>query len=125
MRKNDYLLLAFLIALTSLVYFFHNSTANTHDKILIIQHDQNILQKIQLQKIQTPKEITIPTEHGIVIVQIDHNGAYVANSPCRDKLCMHQGKITQTGQSIVCMPEKVLITLTATEKEGALDAIIR
>ena len=125
MRKNDYLLLVFLILLTSLVYFLHGSTTATQDKILIVQHEQNILQKIHLQKIQAPKKIEIPTEHGTVIVQIDHNGAYIVDSPCRDKLCIHQGKITHTGQTIVCMPEKVLLTLTAAGKEGALDAVIR
>ena len=125
MRKNDYLLLVFLIILTSLGYLLHGSTTSTPNKILIVQHDQNILQKIQLQKIQTPKKIEIPTEHGTVIVQIDHNGAYIVDSPCRDKLCIHQGKITHTGQTIVCMPEKVLLTLTAAGKEGALDAVIR
>lgn len=125
MRKNDYLLLIFLLILTGIGYFFHSHTPSNDAKILIVQHGHTILQKINLQTIKTKKEISITTEHGHVIVNIDSGGAYVVSSPCRDKLCIHQGKITKPGQSIACLPEKVLLTLTAKEKEGTLDAVVR
>lgn len=125
MRKNDYLLFVFLLFLTGMGYFLHSHTPTTDAKILIVQHGQNILQKINLQTIKTPTKISIPTEHGHVIVNLDNKGAYIVSSPCRDKLCIHQGKITTPGQTIVCLPEKVLLTLTATGKDGAPDAIIR
>lgn len=125
MRKNDYLLLLFLFFMAGMGYLFHGHTPATDAKILIVQRGQTIIQKINLQNVKTASEIEIPTEHGKMLVNVDNDGAYVVASPCRDKLCIHQGKITRPGQTIVCLPEEVLLTLITPGKESAIDAIIR
>jgi len=125
MRKNDYLLLLFLLFITGMGYLFHGQRPATTEKILVVQHGQAIIQKINLQNVTTASEIKIPTAHGQVVVNVDSNGAYVVSSPCRDKLCIGQGKITKPGQTIVCLPEEVLLTLITPGKEGTIDAIIR
>jgi hypothetical protein len=125
MRKNDYLLLLFLLFMAGMGYLLHGHATTTDAKILIVQHGQTIIQKINLQNIKTATELKIPTEHGQMIVNVDNDGAYVVSSPCRDKLCVHQGKITRPGQTIVCLPEEVLLTLITPGKESAIDAIIR
>lgn len=35
--------------------------------------------------------------------------AWVAEATCPDVLCVHMGKISQNGQSIVCLPHQVVI----------------
>ena len=43
------------------------------------------------------------------ILAIDNGKAYMKNADCPDKLCMHQGRISQTGERIVCLPNRVMV----------------
>ncbi len=42
-----------------------------------------------------------------------HNGCiYVDSSDCTDKICMKTGKINKCGESIICLPKKVSVTIS-------------
>ena len=125
MRKTDYLLLTVicLVALAGYL-FFHTSDTKTA-KELIIQHETKVIQKIDLGKVTAETKLEIPVQDGTLTLFYDKDGAWVASSPCPEKLCMHQGKITRAGQTIACLPEKVLLTITTPGKEAEYDAIIR
>ena len=49
---------------------------------------------------------------GIVVVQVD--GKKTASYP----LCVKQGKISKDGQSIICLPHRLVITVRKGEKSG-------
>ena len=40
---------------------------------------------------------------------------YVVSSSCKDKVCVHQGKIKSAGQTITCLPQHVFIQLEGSE----------
>jgi hypothetical protein len=42
--------------------------------------------------------------------------AYIMEANCPDKLCMNQGKINLEGQSLVCLPNKVVVEITNNDK---------
>ena len=42
-------------------------------------------------------------------------------SDCRNQICVNDGSISQTNQSIVCLPNRVVIEITG--KEEKYDAI--
>ena len=44
-------------------------------------------------------------------VVIEGGCVWVKDSTCRDKTCEHTGKISRAGQSIVCLPAEVVITI--------------
>jgi len=125
MRKNDFLLLGLLLLLAGAGYLFSYFGATSAHKILIIQHNDKIVQRLDLKNEKVEKKLAIPTEHGEVIVRYDKDGARVSSSPCPDKICIHQGKITKAGDAIACLPEKVLVALTTPGKEQEHDAILR
>lgn len=54
-----------------------------------------------------------------------NSGLYVAVSDCPTQDCVRTGIITQSGQSIVCLPARIIVQLTGTESEpGAVDAVV-
>ena len=55
---------------------------------------------------------------------IENGSAYMSEASCPDKLCVHQGKISETGRSIVCLPDRVVVSI-AGEDEGEYDAFTR
>lgn len=45
-------------------------------------------------------------------------------SDCRDKICVGTGWIDSPGQTIVCLPNRVVVTVTSTRK-GGVDTVTR
>ena len=45
-------------------------------------------------------------------IQVDSGGVCVTRSDWPGQDCVHTGRITRSGQSIVCLPEQVVIQLT-------------
>lgn len=125
MRKTDYLLLTAICLMALAGYLFFNSPDTKGAKLLIIQHDNKIIERIDLTKVKSETKLTVPVQDGTLTIMYDKTGARVIASPCPEKLCVNQGKITKAGQTIACLPEKVLLTITTPGKEAEHDAIIR
>ena len=48
--------------------------------------------------------------------------AYVVDSSCPDHLCENMGKISKVGQSVICLPNRVVVEI-ADDKEAEFDSI--
>ena len=42
---------------------------------------------------------------------VENGKAYLSDANCPDKLCVHQGKISMTGETITCLPNKLTVTV--------------
>ena len=49
---------------------------------------------------------------GTNILIISDGKAYLKEASCPDKLCVNQGKISLSGERIVCLPNRVMIEIT-------------
>lgn len=55
--------------------------------------------------------------NGSNVCQIKDGEVCMAEADCPDKLCMHQGSIKIPGESIVCLPNRVVIEIVGTDTE--------
>ncbi len=53
----------------------------------------------------------LETEHGYNVVEIKDGKAKVIEADCRDGLCTEQKRISKTGETIVCLPHKTVVTV--------------
>lgn len=44
-------------------------------------------------------------------VRIENSEVWITHAPCPNKLCAKQGRISTPGQSLVCLPNRVVITI--------------
>lgn len=56
-------------------------------------------------------ELLIETENGTNRLMIKEGEADVTEASCPDKICVHQSPISETGETIVCMPNRVIVTI--------------
>lgn len=59
----------------------------------------------------------IVSANGTNRLVISDGEAYLTNADCPDRLCVQMGKIKYDGQTIVCLPHKVIIAIEGGAKE--------
>ena len=53
---------------------------------------------------------------GTNILRIEDGKAYLIDANCPDHLCVNQGKIWRTGETITCLPNRLTVTVYGAEK---------
>ena len=112
MRDCLFLAVLFLlgIALTAAIYLFSGSGSEVR-----ITVDGQLYGTYVLSE---PQEIPIELDGRIANVVVIENGeAHMSDADCPDGLCMHQGAISRDGQTIVCLPHKLVVEVVGGEKE--------
>lgn len=60
---------------------------------------------------------------GTNVLVIENGKAYLNYSNCPDHTCEKTGKIQYVGQTIICLPNKVAITIKGDVAEGGVDFV--
>lgn len=63
------------------------------------------------------REVEITTPHGRNLLVIRDGRAQVTEADCPDGICANHRPIHRSGESIVCLPHKVVVTVTATHRD--------
>lgn len=58
------------------------------------------------------------------VLKISGHKAKMIKADCPDKLCVHQKAISRQGETIVCLPNKIVVEIEGT-KDAGLDSISR
>ena len=61
-------------------------------------------------------------ENGYNLLLIENGTASVTDATCPDQLCVRQRAISQNGESIICLPHRLVLQIEG-EEEGELDAV--
>ncbi len=54
-----------------------------------------------------------PLNGGTNLLVIEGGEAYIKSADCPDGLCVHQGKISDVGERIVCLPNRVMVEVVS------------
>lgn len=63
-----------------------------------------------------------PLNEGTNVLVIENGVAYLNYSSCPDHICEKTGKIRYVGQSIVCLPNRVAVTICG-DLDGGVDLV--
>ena len=119
--RNDIILIASILAV-SILFMILNGVFHEEGKKVIVYTDGTVMGEYSLSKDQS---ITIDGySGGHNVLTISGGTACMSDASCPDKLCMHQGKVSRSGQSIVCLPNRVVIKIEG-EDAGGYDAVTR
>lgn len=85
--------------------------------------DGELYSKIPLSTHKGEDSINIDINGHINKILIKDNIIRMIEADCPDSLCIYQGKINKVGQSLVCLPNKVMVEIKG-DLEGDEDDII-
>lgn len=61
--------------------------------------------------------VSLPEAPGVTI-EIRNRTVAVHSSDCPDKRCVRAGTISRAGEMLICLPNRLVITLTGSEQEA-------
>ena len=70
------------------------------------------------------KEFLSPDGSGFNLVRVQSGTVCIADADCPDRTCMRMGAISRAGETLVCLPHRLTITLEGAAG-SALDAVTR
>ena len=86
-----------------------------------VEHRGQVAAQVALSTLTEEKKITIDGQYHLTVT-LTKDGVSVTESDCPGQDCVHTGRITRAGQSIVCLPEQVVVTLEG--KTSAPDVVL-
>ena len=117
-KKSDIVLIALLL-LTSVFIYSVIRADSEKGTVAAIYVDGKCKKKLSLEK---DFEYLVTVESGSNLVVIRNHCAYVKEADCKDKLCVHQKPIRKRGETIVCLPHKVVVQIEGGE-DSEIDGI--
>lgn len=57
------------------------------------------------------RTVEVTTEFGRNVVVIDNKNVWISDTTCKDKVEVNAGKINHSGQSLVCLPNRLVVTI--------------
>ena len=120
-RIKKEMIIIILVFAALLMIFLISRIGNKDGKFAVITVDGVLYGKYPLSK-----DADIPIERdGVVInrVAIENSGVYMKDASCRNHICVSMGKKKADGESIVCLPNRVVIRIEGGSEEEYYDVI--
>ncbi len=115
MTKGDFLLIAGIIILVAILFikpFISND--NLYGEIYV---DSQKVHTVYFKNISSPYTLT----YGECELSVEKDGISFENSTCPDKLCVHSGKLSKSGDTMACVPQKVVVIIKSSK--NSFDAV--
>jgi len=116
MKKNDILVILIgLIMAAAAWLLFNKKQAEPQNSMAVIYKDGSLYKEVPLDGDEIVK---IEDEEGrINIISIKDGKADMIEANCQDKLCVNTRPAWKDGQSIVCLPNRVVVEIKSAEKD--------
>ena len=121
LKSADFYLVAVLLIITAGLLAWIQFGVKKQGETVVIKVDGNVVKQLALKN-DTEFDVS-GYQGGMNHIVIQDNAVYMSDADCPDKLCVHQGKIQYAGQSIICLPNKVSVTIEDEQDKNGVDAV--
>lgn len=120
MKKKDIILIAAVLVIALIGYAAIKMTQKDGKQVVITVDGKEVYQT-SIGKDQTYE---IPVKNGVNIMQIKDGKVTMKEANCKDQICADHKAIEKSGETIVCLPHKVVIEIKSEDgKEQELDGV--
>ena len=122
MTKGDKVLIGIVVILTLLsLGFIKRQAFSNENKFISIQVNGEQVKKIIFDKNIIGKQIVIESKYGYNLIEIGDEKVRVIEANCPDKIDVKQGFISKIGESIICLPNRMVVEIKGMEKDEQID----
>lgn len=119
-KKWDIILVGVLLLLSCLpvAIFSLNRETASQNTVAVITVDGQVYKEIPLSEHSGTDEFPVVTAdggHNLIVAREQSIG--ITEADCPDKICVHEGFISRPGESVICLPHKVMVEVKAAGNE--------
>ena len=118
-KKNDKILIGMILLIACVAFLLHHSLQATGTGEVIVKVNGAIVDTYDLNDDQ---EVSV--NDGSNVFVINNGKVDMIEADCPDKLCVNQRAISKNHESIICLPNKVVITVISDAKSD-VDGVVR
>ena len=115
MKKKDFIFIFLVLLVLAVSFPIIKNTAKGGNTVKITV-DGKVFAEMPLSQ-----NCEIPINNTNIAV-IENGSVYMKYASCPDKLCMHQGKVSDSSRKIICLPNRVVIEIT---KKSEIDTVVK
>lgn len=120
MKKADYILVAVTVAVAGILLVLLYGVNSASGAYVQIEIDGAVTETLPLD---TDSVFEIITDGGGENLLVIENGqAKVTEANCPDGICKNHSEIHRNGESIICLPHRVVITVVNEADTNGIDA---
>ena len=116
-KKKDWILIIIVLVVALSALFMHHALQHSGSGQVIVRKNGAIIGTYDLNDDQ---EILI--NDGSNVLVINNGKADMIEADCPDKLCVEQRSISKNNESIICLPNKVVVEIKSSS-ESQLDGM--
>lgn len=120
-RKADVILVALLLALCVVIFGVLQIFIKKDGAAAVVKVDGEIVKELDL-KTDNIVEVS-GYRGGVNRVEVRDGRVRMTYADCPDELCVKTGWISKTGETIVCLPHRVVVEITG--DGGGVDSVVQ
>lgn len=116
MKIGDYSIILLILIMSFVIFFvFKNNIEilNNSNKYATITVNGEEIEKIEINSETNGLEMPIETEFGYNLLEFSDQGVRSVEASCPDKIDVLQGYITDPGEMIVCLPNRLVVEIVS------------
>lgn len=124
-KPLDLTIIGFILLVTAVIlYALFSQSAPAENLTAVIQYKGTATHTVLLSEVTETYELDVSGDIPVRLL-IEPDGIRMLSSPCKDQICVHTGKIRASGETVVCLPAKVSVSITAQEsKQSHIDGVV-
>lgn len=116
-KIGDIIIIALLVMLSFLplaIFTYQNASANGDSMHVVVSADGEIVHEMELKNDHTREVYEFVDDHGHENTVVREGLiVYISDANCQDLLCVQQGQISEVGETLVCLPNRVLVEIVS------------
>ena len=118
MKKNDYYLIIGILLVTGIVVLTSNLISRNNSgsaAVAVVTIDGKEYNRYPLDRDVTER-IELP-DGAYNVISIHDGICEIQEASCRDQICVHHMNVQYDGQTIVCLPNKLVVTIENSDED--------
>lgn len=117
MKKKDFILIGAILAIILIVFAVIQLTEKDGSYVVVKVNGEEVA------KYSLSENGEYELNGGTNILRIADGKAFLTDADCPDHLCVNQGKISKSGQTITCLPNRLTVTVYSVDDSDDVELI--
>ena len=110
-------LLALLVAAAAVVLLFFLRPQESNFLTVSVVLEGETVARYELSALTEPRTIPLDQADYPLTIQLEPGRVCIGESACPSQDCVHTGWISRAGEQIICLPNRLVISLTGGQQE--------